>query len=269
MTQATYVHGYTIGEADRLNDQARTLLDFLHEGVRYLAGARVLEAGCGVGSQTATLASNNPGSNITAIDVSAASLAEAEAAVAAIGSTNVGFMQADIMALPFPRGSFDHVFACFVLEHLTDPTEGLRALRGMLRPGGTITVIEGDHGPITFHPEDAAAREAIACQAELQRRAGGDAYLGRRLFPLLREAGFTSVSVSPRMIYVDGSRPDLAEDFTLRTFTAMIEGVRASALAAELIAPDRFEEGIQALRRAAEPDGVFCYTFFKASAVAA
>ena len=43
----------------------------------------------------------------------------------------------------------------------------------------------------------------------------------------------------------------------------MIEGVRTPSLAAGLLDPRTFDAGIRALHRAAEPDGVFCYTFFK------
>jgi hypothetical protein len=46
----------------------------------------------------------------------------------------------------------------------------------------------------------------------------------------------------------------------------MIEGVRDSAISAGLIDPEAFDRGVNALYRAAEPDGVFCYTFFKAFA---
>lgn len=53
----------------------------------------------------------------------------------------------------------------------------------------------------------------------LQREDGGDATIGRRVYPLLIEAG--------------------------------------------LVAPEVFDAGVRALYRAAEPDGVFCYTFFK------
>ena len=44
----------------------------------------------------------------------------------------------------------------------------------------------------------------------------------------------------------------------------MIEGVREAAIAGNLIEPDRFSEGVRALYRTTEPDGVYCYTFFKA-----
>jgi hypothetical protein len=150
-----------------------------------------------------------------------------------------------------------------VLEHLSRPVEALAILERLLRPGGTITVIEGDHGSAFFHPESSAADAAIHCQVELQRAAGGNALIGRQVYPLLVEAGFDAVSVSPRMVYVDSSRPDLVDGFTRRTFTAMIEGVREPAIAAGLIEPERFDEGVRALYRTAEADGVFCYTFFK------
>ncbi len=47
----------------------------------------------------------------------------------------------------------------------------------------------------------------------------------------------------------------------------MIEGVRESALRAGLIAPALFDRGVRDLNAAAGPNGVFCYTFFKAVAV--
>jgi len=258
-----YVHGYHARERERLLDQAGTLVDLLHSDTAYPAGSTVLEVGCGTGAQTVTLARNSPGARITSVDVSAASLEEAKARAEAAGLTNVEFRQGDLFALPFGPEAFDHVFVCFVLEHLSRPLEALIALRGLLRPGGTITVIEGDHGSAYFHPDSGAARDAIRCQVELQRMAGGNAMIGRQVYPLLVGAGFASVRVSPRMVYVDSSRPDLVDGFTRKTFTAMIEGVRDSAIAARIVEPARFDAGIRALYRTAEADGTFCYTFFK------
>jgi SAM-dependent methyltransferase len=258
-----YVHGYDARENERLQDQAGTLVDLLHHDTAYPAGCRVLEAGCGVGAQTVTLAQRSPGAQFVSIDVSAASVAEAKRRVHAAGIANVELRQGDLFALPFEAASFDHVFVCFVLEHLARPVEALSILARLLRPGGTITVIEGDHGSAYFHPDSAAAREAIGCQVELQRRAGGNALIGRQLYPLLAAAGFGAVRVSPRMVYVDASRPRLVDGFTRKTFTAMIEGVRGAALAAGLSTPGRFDAGVRDLYRTAEADGVFCYTFFK------
>lgn len=259
-----YVHGYHERENARLQDQASTLVELLHSDTSYPVGSLVLEAGCGVGAQTVTLAKNSPKALITSIDVSASSLAEARAKVEAAGFRNVTFQQADIFNLPFRPESFDHVFVCFVLEHLPNPVKALETLKTYLRTGGSITVIEGDHGSAYFHPDSAAAHQAIQCQVELQRRAGGNAMIGRELYPLLVHAGYNAVRVSPRMVYVDASRPGLVEGFTKKTFTAMIEGVRELALKAGLLDPKIFDQGIKDLYRTTESDGVFCYTFFKA-----
>ena len=263
----TYVHGYDQRENVRLQDQATTLVDLLHSDTRYPAGSRVLEAGCGVGAQTVTLAQNSPDALITSVDISGTSLNEARKKVADAGISNVYFEQADIFSLPFVPEFFDHVFVCFVLEHLSHPVAALRALREFLREGGTITVIEGDHGSAYFHPESEAAHKAIQCQVELQRRAGGNAMIGRELYPLLKKAGFQSVSVSPRMVYVDAGKPELVEGFTKKTFTAMTEGIREAALKAGIIEENVFDQGIRDLYRTTEKDGVFCYTFFKAVAI--
>jgi SAM-dependent methyltransferase len=264
---SAYVHGYGPGEVQRLQDQAFTLIELLHADTAYPAGAKVLEAGCGVGAQTITLARRSPHAQFTSIDHSAAALAQARDAVAAAGLSNAAFQQAEIFALPFSRQSFDHVFLCFVLEHVARPLDALKALRRVLKPGGTITAIEGDHGSAYFHPDSEYAREAICCQVVLQAQAGGNAMIGRRLFPLLSDAGFFSPRVSPRMVYVDASKPTLVDGFTRKTFTAMIEGVRTKAIAAGLLSSIDFDRGIADLHRTTEADGVFCYTFFKAVAV--
>lgn len=260
----TYVHGYDQRENTRLQDQASTLVELLHSDTFYPAGSRVLEAGCGVGAQTVTLAKNSPDALITAVDISETSVVEAKRKVSAAGLTHVQFAQADLFHLSYGPESFDHIFVCFVLEHLSRPVEALRILKNHLKPGGTITVIEGDHGSAYFHPDSEAARKAILAQVELQQRAGGNAMVGRELYPLLQSAGYCSIHVSPRMVYVDSSRPELVEGFTKKTFTAMIEGVRETAVKAKVIEHAVMEQGIKDLYRTAEQDGVFCYTFFKA-----
>ena len=104
-----YVHGYTAREAERLGDQARTLADLLHSDTRYPPRSRVLEAGCGIGAQTVTLARQSPGALIVAVDVSAASLHTARQHTRTARLGNVGFAQADIYAPPFSPATFDHV----------------------------------------------------------------------------------------------------------------------------------------------------------------
>jgi SAM-dependent methyltransferase len=267
MADSNYVHGYSARENVRLSDQASTLNELLHHDTTYAPGTRVLECGCGTGAQTVILAANSPGARIVSVDLSADSLSLARRRVEAAGFSNATFEVADVYQLPLDDESFDHVFVCFVLEHLSKPVEALRALKRVLRPGGSITVIEGDHGSWYCYPETRAAARTVECLIEVQARLGGDALIGRRLYPLVLEAGFREVTVSPRMVYVDSSRPHLVEGFSKGTFIAMVEGVREAALTAGLVDPAAWEQGIADLYRATAEDGTFCYTFFKATAV--
>nr|HPM26692.1 class I SAM-dependent methyltransferase [Methanothrix sp.] len=148
-----YVHGYAPRESARLQDQASTLVGLLHWDTCFAPGSLILEAGCGVGAQTVPLAKNSPQAMVIALDLSSASARKASRRAAEEGLDNVRVLQADIFHLPFREELFDHLFICFVLEHLPRPVEALRILMQFIRPGGSITVIEGDHGSAYFHPD--------------------------------------------------------------------------------------------------------------------
>jgi len=263
----SYVHGYSPREAERLLDQAAAVRDLIHYDTGYPAGSLVLEAGCGVGAQTVTVARKSPGAEIVSVDISAESLAAARAAAGEAGLTNVRFEQADVFGLPYPTESFDHVFVCYLLEHLADPAGALGCLRRVLKRGGSITVTEGDHGSCYWHPETAAALTAWRALIDTQARLGGDSLIGRRLYPILASAGFSGVRVSPRMVYCDASRPALMDGFVKKTIAAMVEGCRAKALETGIVDAVSFDQGVADLYALGDnPDATFCYTFFKAVA---
>ena len=263
MANNAYVHGYSEREASRLSDQANTLSDLLHHDTVYAPGSQVLEAGCGVGSQTRFLVENSPEAHFTSVDISAESLEKARERLARQGATNVTFQQGDIFNLDFADEQFDYVFVCFLLEHLPNPVEALACLSRVLKKGGTITAIEGDHGSFYCHPESAEARQTVDCLIRSQAELGGNSLIGRELYPLLCKAGYRDVHVSPRMVYVDSSKPDWVEGFSKLTFIAMVEGVREQALAAGMMSEEAWDKGIGDLYAATAEDGTFCYTFFK------
>ena len=263
------MHGYSKRESERLVDQADTLAGILHHDTQFPAGSKVLEAGCGVGAQTIMLAKNSPDAKITSIDISEESLNQARDLIEKEGFTNVKFQKADIMDLPFEKESFDHIFVCFVLEHLLNPVEALLELKKYLKTGGTITVIEGDHGSCYFHPESKEAVKAWQCLIKAQQDLGGDPMVGRRLYPLLDAASFADIVVTPRVVYVDNSKPHLVDGFIKKTIIAMVEGVKDQAIKSGLINHGEWEKGIDDLYKSAEEDGTFFYNFFKAVAVKA
>jgi len=247
----------------RLNDQATTLGNLLHYDTIFKAGDKVLEAGCGVGAQTRIVAKMNPDTQFTAIDISGDSIMEAETLMKSLQIDNVEFIQSDILNLPFGNKTFDHILVCFVLEHLSNPNNALRELKRVLKKDGKIMIIEGDHGSAYFNPDSIEAKLAIQSQIEIQKRKGGDANIGRKLYPVIKQAGFKLVNVSPRIVYADESRPSMVEGFIKKTFTAMIEGVRGDVIREGIINESTFDKGVIDLYRTAREDGVFCYTFFK------
>jgi len=262
-----YVHGYTTKENKRLYDQAWTLTELLHGDTRYKKGESVLEAGCGVGAQTVILAQNSPGADITSIDFSYESIDKARQLIKKNKISNVKFLHADIFELPFEENSFDHVFVCFVLEHLKDPVKALKCLKKVLKKGGTITVIEGDHDTSLFYPYSESAMKTIRCLIDLQAKMGGNSLVGRQLYPLLKKAGFKGVEISPRFVYADASRPEMVDGFTRKTYIAMVKGVKEQAISSGMISRKMWDKGIKDLNKTAGKHGVFCYTFFKGTAI--
>jgi hypothetical protein len=105
----TYIHGYHPQENERLQDQAGTLIDLLHFDTAYPGGSAVLEAGCGVGAQTVTLAPRSlmlDSYRLTSPQIRSPKPSEGADHT---GLINVECQQADIFALPFDPQSFDHV----------------------------------------------------------------------------------------------------------------------------------------------------------------
>jgi ubiquinone/menaquinone biosynthesis C-methylase UbiE len=103
------------------------------------SGERVLEVGAGTGFAT-FLAADAVGAfgSVLATDVAEQMLAVARAKAARDGVDNVAFETADGMALTFPDGTFDRVFANCVLIGFPDVGKALREWRRVVRPGGTV-----------------------------------------------------------------------------------------------------------------------------------
>ncbi len=259
-----YVHGYSERETQRLYDQANSVQEFIHYDTVYPAGSKILEPGCGVGAQTLTLAGKSPDARIVSIDISEESLNKARILIDKQGLSNVEFLHADIFDLPFEQGHFDHVFICYLLEHLSQPDIALRSLRKSLKTGGSVSVTEGDHGSCYFHPMTEESLNVWNCLIRVQENLGGNSLIGRQVFPLLRQSGFHDIRVSPRMIYIDQSMPGLMESFVKKTIIPMVEGVKEEAIETGLTDKCSWNRGINDLHKIAEKEcGTFCYTFFK------
>ena len=143
-----YVHGYTSREAQRLGDQAGTLAELLHQGTHYPAGAKVLEAGCGIGAQTRFLVEGSPEAHFTCLDISPESLAQAEAQAKQRGWDNISFVRGDLYDPSFAPASFDHLFVCFVRRTIIPMVLGVR---DQALEAGMMSPEEWDQGIAQLH----------------------------------------------------------------------------------------------------------------------
>jgi ubiquinone/menaquinone biosynthesis C-methylase UbiE len=262
-----YIHGYSDRESKRLQDQSFILEDLLHTETWYPPGSSVLEAGCGTGSQTRILARRNPSAHITSIDSSDESLAKAKTMLQNEKFTNVYLQIEDILNLSLPAASFDHVFVCFVLEHISDPLSALLQLKRVLKPGGSITVIEGDHGSCFWSPETEASVKVWNSLILAQKNLGHDPLVGRRLYPLLKKAEFEIKTMVPKWVYTDSSDKRLADGIVNKIIVPMIESAKAQILTSNIVDLVTWEQGINDLIKVGKiKEGTFFYTWFKALA---
>jgi len=153
------------------------------------AGMDVLDCGCGPGSITVGLAAAVTPGSVTGIDLEESQLAMARETASGLSLANVTFENADARNLPFEDGHFDAVFSHAMLEHLPDPMPVLAEMRRVLRPGGLVAIRCIDLGGTIIAPNDDRLAAGHEVWRKYRQHCGGDAFMGRRLRTLLREAG--------------------------------------------------------------------------------
>ncbi len=99
-------------------------------------GDRVFDGACGTGDFA--LADRRAGAGeVVGLDFSSQMLARARAK-----APELEWIQGDLLALPFPDGSFDAATVGFGVRNVADLDLALRELRRILRPGGRLAILE-------------------------------------------------------------------------------------------------------------------------------
>jgi SAM-dependent methyltransferase len=238
MTHAIYIHGTDPSEQDRLADLNRHnnphFLQFLD-----LTGAQsILEIGSGLGILAAEVARAAPNARVVGLEYSAQQLAKAPRGEGA--PSNLTLIQGDGHALPFEGGTFDVVYCRFLLEHVADPVQVLREGRRVLTPDGRMFAQENNILINDFDPDCPRFDGVWRKFAELQSALGGDALIGKRLFRLMKQAGFEDVRLSIQPEVHHAGQPSF--EWWTRNLILNVRSGEAALIERGLASRDEIEE---------------------------
>ncbi len=134
--------GYTDDSTRSHTDALKNMNRVLADRVQIQPGARVLDAGCGVGGSSLWLATER-GAEVVGITLAARQAAMARSNALRRGVTDrVQFQVADFTATPFPDASFDVVWAVESMCHAPRKAAFYREAARLLRPGGRVVVAD-------------------------------------------------------------------------------------------------------------------------------
>jgi ubiquinone/menaquinone biosynthesis C-methylase UbiE len=122
----------------------------LQSAVRFeeTSGLRVLEIGCGCGSEAERFA--RAGAHYTAVDLTNAAVSITRRRFQ-LANLEGRFVQGDAETLPFADGSFDLVYSHGVLHHTPDTPQTIREVHRVLSPGGRAVVMLYYRDSFNYH----------------------------------------------------------------------------------------------------------------------
>jgi ubiquinone/menaquinone biosynthesis C-methylase UbiE len=214
-------------------------------------GRRILDVGCGLGDDAATLAGLvATGGAVVGVDGSRAMIEEARRRHGAV--EGLSFDVADAADLPFDDASFDACRIDRVLQHIADPAPVVREMARVLRPEGVLVAYDNDWETLTVDSADYALTRTVL-NAWCDRFPSG--WIGRRLVPLFVQAGLRDVVASPKTLVL--RQLDVAD--RVYSFIATVERLADAGVVGRNDAR-RWSDGL----RAADADGSFfsSYTGF-------
>ena len=216
-------------------------------------GSRLLEVGCGLGDDAATLAKRvAPGGSVVAVDGSQAMVDAARQRHGDIAG--LSFENADATQLPYEEATFDGCRIDRVLQHIADPAAAIREMVRVLRPGGVLVAFDNDWETLTIDATDRALTRAIL-NTWCDRFPSG--WIGRRLVRCSSTPGSAASSRIRRL-----SSPATWASPTVSSVSSQLSGL----VDAEIISADDADRWIGELR-AADAAGRFfmSYTGFLVS----
>lgn len=192
MSKASYAFGHH--SAVLSSHQWRTVENSAAYVIPYLRpSAELLDIGCGPGTITLDFASRLSEGHVTGLDIGASVIDQAKSSAKEQGITNVNFITGnifDLEACGLEGKSFDIVHAHQTITHIPDRLGALKAMRGLLRPGGILAIRDADLSSFRHNPHFPEIDRYHQILSEYVSGAGGHPAGARELLSLAMAAGF-------------------------------------------------------------------------------
>jgi len=173
-----YIHGFSQKEQNRLWHQANIQRENIYSKIDFSGCKKILEVGCGVGAQTRILCEENPNLKIVSIDTSKKQIATARINLKEqIESGQVELLHIKPEALPFKENNFDGAFICWVLEHVSNPSNLLSQTYKVLKNCSPIYCNEVLNNTLHVHPRSPCLTKYWFEFNDHQWNMGGDPFI--------------------------------------------------------------------------------------------
>jgi ubiquinone/menaquinone biosynthesis C-methylase UbiE len=157
-------------------------------------GQKVLDVGCGPGTDTIPLAQQvSLSGQIIGVDYDTVMVAEAEQRAQKAGvSAWVIHKYADAIELPFESNYFDACRAERLFQHLLDPVKALSEMVRVTKSGGWIVVLDSDWGTLSMDASEIEIERRLV--RFFTERIVNNGYSGRQLYRLFKQQGLADIS---------------------------------------------------------------------------
>jgi ubiquinone/menaquinone biosynthesis C-methylase UbiE len=229
-------------------EQLNAVKQLTYERMRVQPGQKVLDVGCGPGTDTIPLAQwVGSSGQVIGVDYDAEMIAEAnQRALKAGVSANVTHKHADAIALPYDANYFDACRSERLFIHLLDPAKALSEMTRVTKPGGWIVVFDSDLGNISVDASEIETERRLA--RVFAEHMVNNGYSGRQLYRLFKQQGLADVSAQVCGFHVT--------DYALARQVWLLDRVERKALALGVVTVQELDQ-LRADWERANADGVY------------
>ncbi|MCC5816569.1 MAG: GNAT family N-acetyltransferase [Leptospira sp.] len=229
----------TQGELDRLRFQAKTGFGlekkmFDHLGIS--SDKEIIDVGCGPAFFANEVYNAYKPKKLHGLEIAENLIEIANRENSHVSA--MSFTQGSVYQCPFEDNSFDLAYSRFVFQHLDQPQKGVNELKRIIRPGGKVIIEDIDDGLLFLEPTPPSFEKVQSTSEKIQKDLGGDRLVGRKLFSMMQNAGFSKVSI--QYLPVNSSKIGM-ESFIFAAFGFKFDHLKRSGAGDEEVAKAKEE----------------------------